>query len=63
MVSGFNVPSMNGTVFALTTAGVETTLYAFGDDTVSPLVQASDGHYYGVADIAGTYGLGAVIRF
>jgi hypothetical protein len=61
--NGQTIPSINGTVFAVTSAGVESTLFAFGDDTVSPLVQAGDGHYYGVADIAGTYGLGAIIRF
>jgi hypothetical protein len=60
--NGQSIPSVNGTLFTVTTAGVETTLYAFGDSTISPLVWASEGHYYGVTTDGGTYGLGAVVR-
>jgi uncharacterized repeat protein (TIGR03803 family) len=52
-----------GTVFSVTPAGAGTTLYAFGNSTISPLVRANDGHYYGVSEFDGTYGLGAVIEF
>jgi uncharacterized repeat protein (TIGR03803 family) len=60
---GRNIPSVNGTLFTVTTAGAGTTLYEFGDSTISPLVQANDGHYYAVGYTDGTYGLGAVIQF
>jgi uncharacterized repeat protein (TIGR03803 family) len=60
---GKTIPNVNGTLFAVAAAGAETTLYAFGDSTISPLVQANDGHYYAVGETDGTYGLGAVIQF
>jgi uncharacterized repeat protein (TIGR03803 family) len=60
---GQTFANVNGTLFTVTPAGAETTLYAFGNSTISPLAQASDGHYYAVSEFDGTYGLGAVIQF
>ncbi len=60
---GQTFADVSGTLFTVTPAGAETTLFAFGNSTISPLVQANDGHYYGVSASDGTYGLGAVIQF
>jgi uncharacterized repeat protein (TIGR03803 family) len=54
-----------GTVFKLTTAGVETVLYSFGANSVdglSPenLVLGTDGNLYGITPYGGAYGQGTV---
>jgi uncharacterized repeat protein (TIGR03803 family) len=36
-----------GTVFSLTTSGVLTRLHSFGDDYPQPLIQGTDGNFYG----------------
>lgn len=56
-----------GTVFRLTTAGVETVLWSFGaaGDGQTPkarLIQSSDGNLYGTTESGGTYGYGTVYR-
>jgi len=50
---GFGEPGTFGTVFKITPSGVPTTLYDFGSQSgdgqnpVAPLVQGSDGNFYG----------------
>jgi uncharacterized repeat protein (TIGR03803 family) len=56
-----------GTVFKITTAGVETVLYSFagGTDGGSPagsLVEANDGNLYGTTNGVGANGVGTVFR-
>ncbi len=57
-----------GTAFKITTSGVETILYNFGattSDANGPggsLIQASDGHFYGMTVGGGTYNYGAVFK-
>jgi uncharacterized repeat protein (TIGR03803 family) len=57
-----------GTVFKITPAGVETVLYSFGGsatdgfEPLAPLVQASDGNFYGTTSSGGVYGGGTVFR-
>jgi uncharacterized repeat protein (TIGR03803 family) len=57
-----------GTVFKMTTAGVETILYHFGGQTndglypVAALVQGSDGTLYGTTDYGGVSGDGTVFK-
>jgi uncharacterized repeat protein (TIGR03803 family) len=57
-----------GTVFEITTAGVETVLYSFGasaSDGANPygsLIQASDGNLYGMTELGGAYGQGTVFQ-
>ena len=57
----------NGTIFRITPAGVLTTLYTFtgGNDggvPYAPLVQGSDGSFYGTTDGGGTNNNGTVFR-
>ena len=61
-----------GTIFQLTTAGKLTTLFTFPSYTntsttpacpSSPLVQASDGWFYGTTVLGGTAGYGTVFGF
>lgn len=59
----------NGTVFKITTAGVEQVVYSFGalgsNDGANPygsLVQASDGNFYAMTFSGGVNGNGAVVR-
>ena len=54
-----------GTVFKVSTSGVETVLYSFsgGADGASPgagLVQGNDGNFYGTTFLAGAYSAGTV---
>jgi uncharacterized repeat protein (TIGR03803 family) len=56
-----------GTVFKITTNGVITTLHAFtgnpdGKYPESPVMQASDGNFYGTADQGGPTTLGTLYR-
>jgi uncharacterized repeat protein (TIGR03803 family) len=62
-----------GTAFKVTTSGVETVLHAFsgggalpgsddGGYPVSPLIQASDGNYYGMTSAGGILNDGIVYR-
>jgi uncharacterized repeat protein (TIGR03803 family) len=56
-----------GTVFKITTAGVETVLYSFGasGDGASPfgdLLQASDGNLYGTTELGGANGYGTIFE-
>ena len=63
-----------GTLFQLTPSGVETVLHAFiggsdGSGPVAGLIQATDGHFYGVTETGGTcssqapYGCGTVFKY
>lgn len=56
----------NGTVFKVTPTGAETVLYSFGADPdgqqpYAPLVQGSDGNFYGVTLLGGS-GQGTVFK-
>jgi uncharacterized repeat protein (TIGR03803 family) len=57
-----------GTVFRLTTGGLETVLYSFGATTVdgtypqSALVEGADGNFYGTTRDGGTNGNGTVFK-
>jgi uncharacterized repeat protein (TIGR03803 family) len=55
-----------GTIFKITTRGELTTLYSFagteGSFPYGPLVQASSGILYGVANAGGAYGYGALFK-
>ncbi|MGO8674134.1 MAG: choice-of-anchor tandem repeat GloVer-containing protein, partial [Capsulimonadaceae bacterium] len=59
-----------GTVFSITTAGVETVLHQFDDGTtpndgeqpLAPLLQASDGNFYGTTCSGGSAKEGTVFR-
>jgi uncharacterized repeat protein (TIGR03803 family) len=57
-----------GTVFMITPGGVETVLYAFGAsasdgvEPIAPLLQASDGNFYGTTSGGGVNGLGTVFK-
>jgi uncharacterized repeat protein (TIGR03803 family) len=59
--------SGGGTVYRLTTNGVLTILRSFaqgpnGYYLTAPVLQASDGHLYGMTDFGGTAGLGTLFR-
>jgi uncharacterized repeat protein (TIGR03803 family) len=61
--------SNNGTLFKMTTSGVETILYNFqgqgandGANPVSALVQGQDGTLYGTTDYGGVYDDGTVFK-
>jgi uncharacterized repeat protein (TIGR03803 family) len=56
-----------GTVFKLTPAGAETVLHSFGAGTdgelpYAPLVQGSDGNFYGTTTKGGTDNIGTVFK-
>lgn len=57
-----------GTIFKLTPAGVLTTLQSFSGDSSSgvqpngPLLQASDGAFYGTTSLGGAYGQGTIFK-
>jgi uncharacterized repeat protein (TIGR03803 family) len=55
-----------GTVFKITTGGKLTTLYKFdqthGAGPLSPLIQGTDGNFYGTTSAGGTSGLGVVFK-
>jgi uncharacterized repeat protein (TIGR03803 family) len=60
-----------GTVFKITTNGTETVLYSFGSDypdesvgygPQTPLVQGSDGNFYGTTKVGGDFSYGTVFR-
>jgi len=55
-----------GTVFEITPAGTLTTLHTFegddGDSPGGPLIQATDGNFYGTTGAGGAYGLGTVFK-
>jgi len=57
----------SGTVFKITPAGVETTLYSFnsipdGQTPSGGLIQGPDGNFYGTTGIGGVNGVGTVYR-
>jgi uncharacterized repeat protein (TIGR03803 family) len=58
--------SGNGIVYKLTPSGQFTTLYAFdgthGERPYAPLVQGTDGNFYGTTFLGGTYGAGTVFK-
>lgn len=59
--------SGGGAVYRLTTNGVLTVLRSFAQGTngyylTAPLLQASDGHLYGMTDFGGAAGLGTIFR-
>jgi uncharacterized repeat protein (TIGR03803 family) len=64
------ISNEGGTIFKVTSTGVETVLYSFAGgvsgskDGVSPinLIQASDGNFYGVTEFGGAYGRGTVFK-
>lgn len=57
-----------GTIFRLTPSGIITTLQSFGGSPASgvqpngPLVQASDGAFYGTTGLGGAYGQGTIFK-
>ncbi len=57
-----------GTAFKITTSGAMTLLYSFGatatdgSGPIGSLIQASDGHFYGMTFQGGTYAVGTVFR-
>ena len=55
-----------GTVFKITTAGKVTFLYEFsktdGAGPIGPVIQATDGNFYGTTSEGGTSGLGVVFK-
>jgi uncharacterized repeat protein (TIGR03803 family) len=56
-----------GTVFKITPDGVESVLYAFdkgasGGLPGTPLIQGSDGNFYGTTTVGGAYGLGTLFK-
>jgi uncharacterized repeat protein (TIGR03803 family) len=63
-------PSGCGTVFKMTPAGVLTTLYSFcpqnycpdGTNPIGPLVQGTDGNFYGTTLSGGLYKVGTVFK-
>jgi uncharacterized repeat protein (TIGR03803 family) len=59
--------SSDGTVFRVTPAGLETVLHSFagasdGALPTAPLVEGTDGNYYGVTPLGGGSGAGVVFR-
>ena len=54
----------NGTVFRLTQAGVLSTLHRFAEDGVDPftMIEAADGHLYGVRRAGGATSVGFAFR-
>ncbi len=56
----------NGTVFQITASGVLTTLYSFdntdGANPYAPLVQGSDGNFYGTVSKGGPQNYGAIFK-
>ena len=63
---GVGPTGAGGTVFKMTPAGVLTTLVSFnganGNSPQAPLVQGSDGNFYGTTTYGGAGGLGTVFR-
>ena len=55
-----------GTVFKMTTGGKVTTIYKFdqthGAGPLSPVIQGTDGNFYGTTSAGGTSGLGVVFK-
>jgi uncharacterized repeat protein (TIGR03803 family) len=65
--TGFGGTNNRGTVFKITPAGVETVLHSFGSgtdgwDLGAPLIQGSDGNFYGVTTNGGTSASGTAFR-
>jgi uncharacterized repeat protein (TIGR03803 family) len=66
--TGPSAPSGCGTVFKITPTGVETVLYSFncaaGDGyfPAAPLIQGSDGNFYGTTVFGGARGQGTVFK-
>jgi len=65
--TGSGGTSSNGTIFRITTGGVETVLYSFsggsaGGDPGSALLLANDGNFYGVTHDGGTANGGAIYK-
>ena len=64
----FDQPNSCGVLFKITPAGNETVLYSFGNSPTdgfganAPLVQTSDGSFYGTTTYGGTYGAGTVFK-
>ncbi len=58
----------SGSIFMVTPLGVETVLHSFGNGNdgatpEAPLIQGTDGHFYGTTGNGGTAGFGTVFRF
>ncbi len=55
-----------GTVFKITTAGKLTTIYQFdqthGAGPLGPVIQGTDGNFYGTTSAGGTNGRGVVFK-
>jgi uncharacterized repeat protein (TIGR03803 family) len=58
--------AQNSTIYTLTSAGAFATLHTFtgpdGQNVYAPLVQGSDGNFYGVAAAGGTNGMGVIFK-
>jgi hypothetical protein len=56
-----------GTIFKISTTGAYSSLYSFqyglSGTTASGIVQASDGHFYGLSSQGGAYGIGTMFQF
>lgn len=58
----------NGTVYRITSGGMLTTLYSFGSqagdgaEPIVPLIQATDGNFYGTTQEGGTNNLGTIFK-
>ncbi len=61
-----NCPGGCGTLFKISSAGSLTTLYSFTGISDgwggAPVVQGSDGNFYGTTQVGGTYSNGAIFR-
>jgi uncharacterized repeat protein (TIGR03803 family) len=60
--------NLDGTIFKITPAGLETVLYSFagGSDGRRPfgaLVQGTDGHFYGTTQFGGANNVGTVFKY
>jgi uncharacterized repeat protein (TIGR03803 family) len=61
----YNSPA--GTIFKISTTGAYSSLYSFeyglNGTTASGIMQASDGHFYGLSSQGGVYGVGTMFQF
>jgi len=58
----FHGTSYPGTAFKVTTKGVLTVINPIPATSYGPLLQASDGNFYGVTEFGGTYSAGTVYK-
>ena len=60
------IPTGNGTIYRLTSSGAFSTIYVFdfihGARPFDPLVQGTDGYFYGTAQSGGVFGGGVIFK-